>query len=219
MSRSPVFTIGNFRIGRLTAILIGLSILVALVTSLGQDRLACLPFYITVFGGRPGGPWFPEIMHGEVWRLVTPIFLHLGIMHIAFNMMCLKDLGTAIEQVLSARYLLALVLVIGALSNLAQFAFAGPNFGGMSGVIYGLLGFIWMKAKFDPAPRFRMPQEILLWMLGWFVICVLGIMPRVANYAHGAGLLAGIIWGYISARRTPRKKIYADVEIIAPPRR
>lgn len=217
MNRSPVITIGDFRIGRLTAILIGLCVLVALMTSLGRDRLENLPFYITVFGGRHADPMLPEIMHGEIWRLVTPIFLHFGIMHIAFNMMCLKDLGTAIEQVLSTRYLLVMTLVLGAFSNLAQFAFAGPNFGGMSGVIYGLLGFIWMKAKFDARPRFHMPQQILMWMLGWFVLCLTGLVGDIANYAHGAGLLGGVIWGFISAKRTsgPRR---GDIEIILPPR-
>ena len=44
-----------------------------------------------------------------------------------------------------------LVLVIAALSNLGQYFVSGPNFCGISGVVYGLFGYIWMKGRFDPA--------------------------------------------------------------------
>ncbi|PYK98399.1 MAG: hypothetical protein DME19_12705, partial [Verrucomicrobia bacterium] len=97
---------------------------------------------------RLGG--LPEIRHGELWRLVTPIFLHGGLMHILFNMLCLSDFGTMIERRQNTRVLTALVLVIAALSNLGQYLWQGPDFGGMSGVVYGLIGYIWMRGKFDP---------------------------------------------------------------------
>jgi GlpG protein len=137
----------------------------------------------------------PEIRHGEVWRLLTPIFIHMGLLHILFNMLWLKDLGSMIEARMGTLKLLLLVVVIGIGSNLGQDWLFGPWFGGMSGVIYGLFGFIWMRGKFDAASGLRLPQADVVMMVGWFFLCLFGIIPNVANAAHGFGLVMGMIWG------------------------
>ncbi len=139
-------------------------------------------------------------MNGQVWRLLTPIFIHFGVVHLLFNMLWLKDLGTMIEKLISTRLLLALVLVIGILSNLGQFFFSGPFFGGMSGVVYGLLGYIWMKSKFDPVSRLFLEKQTVVMMIVWFFLCLFGFMGHVANAAHAVGLATGMLWGFVSAK-------------------
>ena len=62
----------------------------------------------------------------------------------------------------------------------------------MSGVVYGLFGYIWIKGKFDPRSGLGLPQQTVFMMLGWFVACVF-IIPNVANWAHGIGLVAGMV--------------------------
>jgi hypothetical protein len=85
------------------------------------------------------------------------------------------------------------------LSNLAQFFVRGPIFGGMSGVIYGLFGYIWIRGRFDPASGLFLPQTTVTMMIIWFILCAVNVIPNVANYAHGAGLLLGMAWGYLSS--------------------
>lgn len=185
----------SLNIGPLTAVIIGLCVVAAMLTRLEQNT----PFVDRLLISAQDKS-LPEVFHGEPWRVLTPIFLHFGIMHILFNLMAFKDLGTAIEKLVGSWTLLALVWIIGIGSNLAQCHFQGPFFGGMSGVVYGLLGYVWMKAKFDPNSGFRLHQQTVLMMIGWFFLCVFGIVPNVANWAHGAGLAIGIVWGFLSAK-------------------
>jgi GlpG protein len=148
----------------------------------------------------PGAPWYdglPEILEGQVWRLFTPMFLHFGIIHLLFNMLWLKDLGSAIERRNGQARFLVMVLSISLLSNLGQYLTTGPVFGGMSGVVYGLLGYIWMRGKFDPSSGFHLPKYIVVMMVGWFFICLVGLIPQVANTAHAVGLGLGMAWGFI----------------------
>ena len=148
----------------------------------------------------------PEIRHGEVWRLFTPIFIHFGILHILFNMLWLLDLGTMIERRQSTRVLAALLLVIAALSNFGQYLWQGPVFGGMSGVVYGLIGYIWLRGKFDPASGLFLHSSTVTMAVIWFVLCLAGVFPYVANAAHGVGFAVGIAWGYVSALLAARKR-------------
>jgi GlpG protein len=96
---------------------------------------------------------------------------------------------------------LALVWITGIGSNLVQFHYGDTYvFGGMSGVVYGLLGYVWMKARFDPNSGFLLHQQTVLIMIAWFFLCAFGVIPNVANWAHGAGLAIGIVWGFLSAK-------------------
>lgn len=153
------------------------------------------------------------VAHGEVWRLVTPILLHLDVMHLLFNMMWLYHLGKAIETIDGTWRFALLAVVIAVASNVAQFyypnieeaLFAPPGtfrfvpmpwFGGMSGVVYGLFGYIWIRARRDPLSRYFLDDQTVLLMLIWFFVCLLGAVGRIANTAHGVGLVVGMAIGY-----------------------
>ena len=157
-----------------------------------------------------GGGWvngLPEIRHGEIWRLFTPMFIHFGILHILFNMLWLRDLGSMIEAREGSLRLLVVVLLTSAGSNLAQYGISvpmlgggSPVFGGMSGVVYGLLGYIWMRGKFDPSTRLFLHKNTGTMMLVWLVLCFTGMLGPVANLAHLFGLLIGMALGYLSSQ-------------------
>jgi GlpG protein len=139
---------------------------------------------------------FGAIFQGEVWRLFTPMFLHFGLLHLLFNMMWLRDLGGVIEARRGRWRYLALVLLIAGISNAAQGIMKGPNFGGMSGVVFGLFGYVWMQSRYVPTSGFFMPQNIVILMLIWMAVCYSGIVGPIANTAHTVGLLTGMIIGY-----------------------
>ncbi|MBE3123540.1 MAG: rhomboid family intramembrane serine protease [Planctomycetes bacterium] len=191
----------------LTYALIAASVVVGIVSQLGDDFTYARLLLITETGLFEGAaarqPGLPEILGGQVWRVLTPIFLHFGVMHLLFNMWWLHDLGGLVENRLGTLRLALLVLGIAAVSNLAEFFLESPVFGGMSGVVYGLMGYIWMRGRYDPASGLHLKQQDTVAMLIWFVLCWVGLLGPIANVAHTAGLVMGIVWGLVAARRLP----------------
>jgi GlpG protein len=86
--------------------------------------------------------------------------------------------------------------VTAIVSCVAQAAWAHPYFGGMSGVLYGVFGYIWMKEKFEPHLGLAVGQSTVMIMMIWLVVCMFGAIGNVANAAHVAGLAVGVLWGY-----------------------
>jgi GlpG protein len=175
--------------------------------------LIALSVGATVFAGLPGGAgisalmrfsnlWgreFPEIMHGQVWRLVTPIFLHGGVLHLFFNMLWLYQLGGDMERREGSLYLAAFTVVAAILVDTAEYLVSGPNFLGMSGVVYGMLGYVWAMTRFEMRPRYGLPPNTMSFMLFWLVICLTGMLGPVANTQHIAGLVGGVAFGWLRA--------------------
>lgn len=135
---------------------------------------------------------FHSVLNGEWWRVITPIFLHMNILHILFNMLWFKDLGNVIEFNFSVRFYLLFVLFVGLTSNLLQYVVQGPSFGGMSGVLYGMLGFLWVFKRAHTNFSFGIPDRDMTIMLVWFVLCLTGFLGPIANLAHAGGLSAGM---------------------------
>ncbi len=194
--RDQLFPAGRFwASGPLTLGLIGISVVIYLVQEYGSARGLIDYLYISEQFGRD----LPEVRNGQVWRLLTPIFLHFGVLHIFFNLLWMRDLGSIIESRLGTLHLMLLVLAVGVVSNLAQYYVSGPNFGGMSGVVYGLLGFVWMKGRFDPGSGLFLHPSTVTMMLIWLAFGYTNLLP-MANTVHTAGLAVGVVWGFVSAR-------------------
>jgi GlpG protein len=189
--------------GVLTIALIAVSVLISLYTNLGENDNRLQPFSVTQYRvGADRVEWqagLPEIRRGQIWRIFTPMFIHFGIMHLFFNMLWLHDLGSMIEARKGTWALLALVLVIAATSNVAQYVVSGPAFGGMSGVVYGLLGYVWMQGRYNPAAGLGLHPQTVAMMIVWFFLCLFGVIPGVANTVHAVGAGIGIAWGFLAA--------------------
>ena len=207
----------GYGFGPLTFVLIFVSCVIYYLDWKGVNPAAVIALHISDYDitGAGGLYWWaaaarrisaikeglPEIQHGEVWRLFTPIFLHANLMHILFNMLWLRDLGSMIEGRQNSLLLAVMVLAIAAVSNLAQYFVDGPAFGGMSGVVYGLFGYIWIRGKLDPGSGLYLNRSTVIMMIIWFFACLLGVISHVANAAHAGGLLMGMAWGYLSSLR------------------
>ena len=156
---------------------------------------------------------FQDVARGQVWRLVTPIFIHYSLMHLVLNMLWLHSFGAPIEDRRGSLFMLVLVLALAISSNAGQaleisFRSGAALFGGMSGVGYGLFGYMATKAKFDPRERyFLAPGTTFIAML-WFLLCILrdippfsnllaDMIPPIANTAHAVGLVLGAAIAYV----------------------
>jgi GlpG protein len=198
--RDRLFPASGWRaLGPLTITLIVISVAIYVIQEL--TNLSWIRDYLFISNPFRLEQDLPEVREGQVWRLLTPIFIHFTIFHIFFNMLWLRDLGSMIETRLGSLQLLLLVLVIGISSNVAQYYVSGPMFGGMSGVVYGLLGFVWMKGKFDPASGMFLHPSTVMMMLIWLALGFAHALPiQMANTVHAVGLAVGVIWGFLSAR-------------------
>lgn len=136
---------------------------------------------------------------GQLWRLITPIFLHFNTPHLLFNMLWVWVVGSRIEQRQGRLVLLGLVLLSGILANLAQYVASGPLFGGMSGVVFALLAYSWLWDRRYPHLRFELPSALMPLMVVWLLLGFTGVleglgMGAIANTAHLAGLLVGLAY-------------------------
>lgn len=146
---------------------------------------------------------------GQWWRLVTPMFMHFSALHILFNLLWVWIVGQRIEMRQGPWVLLGLVLVSGVASNLAQFWVSGPLFGGMSGVVFGLLGYAWLWDRLDPPYRFGLPPALMGFMVLWLALGFTGVlegmgMGTIANTAHLVGMLAGLVCWPLGRLLAPR---------------
>lgn len=193
--------------------LVALCIAVGLLTELGSEKgmVASLtiadpraPAHVTMvslFGQT--FPWF-ALPWSEPWRLVTPMLVHFGILHILFNMLWLRDLGRIVEGAHGARYLALFVLVCAVISNIAQFQIGqSPQFAGMSGVVYGLLGLVWLRGRLDPWIGYGLSSSTMQFMLVWFVLGFVGNFG-IANWCHLFGLLVGVSWAFLAHKLARR---------------
>jgi GlpG protein len=174
--------------------LVAISVAVFILMTLFDQRKVVGPLLISEYIR----PTLPEILDGELWRLFTPVFLHFGIFHIVFNMLWTWELGKLIEWRQGIWMLGILTLVVSISSNLAQYFVSGPLFGGMSGVIYGYFGYVWIQSLTNPQFKIQLNPVIVKLLLGWFLICWTGLLEKifglnVANSAHTAGLVSGIV--------------------------
>jgi GlpG protein len=205
-SRKSLFvTFGGYGVGLLTYSLIGICVVVAFYSHLGENRALLDKLFISDPNQTAPG-FLPDVFqHGEFWRLLSPVFIHFGVLHLVFNMMWLYQLGSMIEARQSPLQLLLLVVVTGIISNLAQYIVAGPQFGGMSGVVYALAGYVWIRGKYDRASGLFLPQQSVTILLVWLAVCFTGMLGPVANFAHLGGLVSGMAIGRILAYLAMRK--------------
>jgi GlpG protein len=195
---------GNYGIGPLTFTLMLVCVYVAIFSKLGDNDEWLRVWHISD-PENPGGQFLPEFFRGQIWRLFTPIFIHYGAIHLIFNMLWFYQLGSMIEARQSSLFLLAFIAVSAAFSNLAQYYSVGPGFGGMSGVVYALAGYIWIRGKYDRASGLFLSGQNVAILLIWLVICYSGKVGHVANAAHLGGLITGMLWGAAAAFLSSRK--------------
>lgn len=135
-----------------------------------------------------------DAFFAEPWRLLGPAFFHFSWLHIVFNTMWWWQLGGSIENVLGKGTLINLLLISAIFSNLGQFFVSGANFGGLSGVVYALVGFVWWHGYLAPEKGLSLSKPIIGFLLFWLLLGFMDVLPvNIANTAHLLGLISGCL--------------------------
>jgi rhomboid protease GluP len=137
------------------------------------------------------------ILQGQTWRLVTPIFLHIGILHIGVNMYSLYIVGPPVERLFGLRRMLIVYLLSGVSGVAFSLAFSSAASAGASGAIFGLLGalggFLFLhRGLFGRAGSVQLRQIALVAILN----LAIGLSPGIDNWGHLGGLVAGLALAY-----------------------
>jgi GlpG protein len=128
----------------------------------------------------------------QLWRWISHALLHFSITHIVFNLLWWWQFGGDIERRLGSGKLLQLFVISAALSGAGQFYVEGANFGGLSGVVYALLGYLWILGYRLPHLGLTLPKPIIGFMLVWLVLGFVQPFMAIANTAHLVGLISGM---------------------------
>lgn len=172
--------------------------------------IACLAIYaldaigLPIFDELAFHPTLAQFTDWQAWRYVTPAFIHFSVLHLVFNLLWWWYLGGQIEQRLGSGKLFILLIIGAALPNIAEFFVSGPRFGGLSGVVYALLGYSWLRARLQPDCGLAMPPALMGFMLVWLVLGFLDMLGTpTANMAHLVGLLVGLAQGWLDRHHRP----------------
>jgi len=142
------------------------------------------------------------ITTGEWWRLFSPIILHFSGLHIVFNLLWWWVLGRKIELLLGSKELFCLLLLSALFSNYGQFIASGANFGGLSGVVYAVMGFVWFSGWLKPEKGLLLAKPLVGFMLVWLVLGYADILwVNMANTAHTLGLVVGCGYAWLKWRK------------------
>lgn len=189
----------------LTQVLFGANVMVFIAMALASGSVLDFPGQIEVHFGANFGPL---TLSGDWWRLLTYMFLHGGLMHIAFNMWCLWDLGALCES-LYGRWTFGVIYILTGIAG--GVASVGWNPGvlsvGASGAIFGLAGALiasFYLGEFS-LPRVAIGGTLrsLLFFVGFNVL--FGTMVSgIDNACHAGGLVSGLILGALVARIAPQ---------------
>ena len=143
------------------------------------------------------------LIENQWWRLITPMFLHFSFAHLAFNCLWIYVLGEKIERVDGKLIFTLIIILTGVLSNLLQYFWTSSSlFGGLSGVIYGMLGYCLVMEMESNYDKYGLPPGLYLFMIAWLILGFLGILDlfgfgSVANFAHLGGMLSGLMFAMI----------------------
>lgn len=183
----------------ISSLLLLLCLLVAAVSGLGREvgRVDFL-FYPLLDSDNMLGLLGSISGPGDVLRTLTPMLLHFGELHLVFNMLWLWYFGKQLEPLHPPWLYFLLILVMAFISNTTQYLSVHfNNFGGMSGVVYGLVGYTWIIHNFMPRSRLLLNNSMFFFFLVALVLMELVAGSFIATAAHVGGLVSGILLGVL----------------------
>ena len=184
--------------------IIFVSAVLSLITNFGNSRLL-EPLLFLQTNISAGYPSFENtfLNYNQWWRLITPTFLHFSGTHLIFNCLWIYILGSRIEKIDGQLIFISLFFISASASNIGQYFWTGDYlFGGLSGAIYGLLGYCFILDLDQRGQRYALPNTLYIFMFIWLLVGFTGILSffgfgMIANIAHLAGLFCGFTLGFL----------------------
>jgi membrane associated rhomboid family serine protease len=167
---------------------VGITIALATVVTLASwsGKVDVTPLFETI-----------DIRRGQLWRLVTSALPHGDILHLVFNLYWTWVFGTLIEEIFGHLKTLAIFLLLAVIANGAEYAILSGGIG-LSGIVYGLFGLLWVLSRRDQKFAEVIDQKTAGLFVVWFFFCIFLTVSGtpIANIAHGMGAVAGAILGW-----------------------
>lgn len=178
--------------GPVTLLVMALCTCLFILQLIGLNLYASLSFHQDV----------SQLSGWQIWRFVTPAFLHFSALHLIFNLMWWWYLAGLVERQLGSSKLLTLLLVGAVIPNLLEFLLSGPDFGGLSAVVNTLVGYCWIIGRMKPDGEVKLQDGIFIFMVVWLAIGFSGLLGNnLANAAHLSGLAIGLLHGWLDGRK------------------
>ncbi len=131
-------------------------------------------------------------------RTLAPMFLHFGELHLVFNMLWLWYFGKQLEAIQPTWVFLSLIILTSFISNTTQYlSIDYNNFGGVSGVVYGLVGYTWVIHTFMPRSYLLLNNSMFAFFIVAMVLMEIIASSWIATAAHVGGLLSGLLFGVV----------------------
>lgn len=180
-------------------------------SSLFVTIIFTLCWIVFIFGGQGQGdlsqllffsPLNQPFNVAQPWRIITPALIHFSTLHITMNLTMWWHFGGLIELKQSTKRLMILFFIAAIISNTAQYMVTGALFGGMSGVVYAVFGYVWIYSKYKPSEGITIAPAFFGLSLFWMAAGFFDLLPmNIANTAHLAGLLSGLAFGYVCVKK------------------
>jgi rhomboid protease GluP len=155
------------------------------------------------------------IAEGQLWRLITPVFLHGGILHIGFNMYALFILGPGLERYFGHGRFLVLYFLAGFAGNVLSFMFSAAPSLGSSTAIFGLLGaqgvFVYRNQEVFGGLARRALTNVI-WIAA--VNLIIGMTPGIDNWGHMGGLIGGTIFAWFGGPLLVLQGVFPNFTVV-----
>lgn len=161
--------------------------------------MSCIPYLLLQQQGLEAiSQWFVPNNANELlspfapWRLWTPTFVHYTLPHLVGNLVLWVAFASKIEK--ESRLELSIIVIFSAAgANLLQWWLEGPNFGGLSGVVYALMTYLYLMHRLGGKANYKMDPNLCLLMLAFIPLAAFGVVDNLANFAHIGGLICGAL--------------------------
>lgn len=185
----------------LTACLAIACLYVALVSRNGRELVPVLSLFFAPIPFNSLPQLLLELASPDNFlRSLSPVLLHFGELHLVFNLLWLFYFGTRLEQVQPLAVVLTLYIVTAFCGNVLQYYVSMSNaFGGLSGLVYGLVGYCWLLGVIAPKAGINLRASTFFAFAIALVAMELFAGDSIASAAHLGGLLAGLAFSVVIA--------------------